>query len=49
VAKEHDLSFAIGTRSEQSDEPPTEQFAEVDHPGKATASLRLCQPGRDFR
>jgi hypothetical protein len=45
VAKEHDLSFATGMRSEQSDKPTTEQFEEVDDPGKATASLRLCQPG----
>jgi hypothetical protein len=45
VAKEHDLSFATGMRSEQSDKPTTEQFEEVDDPGKATAWLRLCQPG----
>jgi hypothetical protein len=45
VAKEYDLSFAVGMRSEQSDEPSTEQFEEVDHPGKATALLPLCQPG----
>ena len=36
-------------RSEQSNEPSTEQFDEVDHPGNATALLRLCQPGSDFR
>jgi hypothetical protein len=45
VAKEYDLSFTVGMRSEQSDEPSTEQFEEVDHPGKATALLPLCQPG----
>jgi hypothetical protein len=45
MAKEHDLGFASRMRPEQSDEPPTEQFEEVDHPGEATASLRLCQPG----
>jgi hypothetical protein len=49
VAKEHDLGFATGMRSEQSNEPSTEQFDEVDHPGDATALLRLCQPGSDFR
>jgi hypothetical protein len=31
-------------RSEQSDEPSTEQFEEVDHPGEATALLRRWQP-----
>jgi hypothetical protein len=40
VAKEHDLSFATRMRSEQSDEPSTEQFAEIDHADKATALLR---------
>jgi hypothetical protein len=45
VAKEHDFSFATRMRSEQSDEPSAEQFEEVDHPGKAIALLRLCQPG----
>jgi hypothetical protein len=49
VAKEHDLGFATRVRSEQSNEPSTEQFDEVDHPGNATALLRLCQPGSDFR
>ena len=49
VAKEHDLGLATGMRSEQSNEPSTEQFDEVDHPGNATALLRLCQPGPDFR
>ena len=48
MAKEHDLGFATGMRSEQSDVPSTEQFNEVDHPGNATALLRLCQPGSDF-
>jgi hypothetical protein len=45
MAKEHDLGFATRMRSEQPDEPSTEQFEKVDHPGKATALLRLCQPG----
>jgi hypothetical protein len=45
VAKKHDLGFATRMRSEQSDEQSAKQFEEVDHPGKATASLRLCQPG----
>jgi hypothetical protein len=45
VAKEHDLNFAVGMRSEQSEEPSAEQFEEVDYPGEATAFLRLCQPG----
>jgi hypothetical protein len=45
VAKEDDFGFAIRMRSEQSNEPSTEQFEEVDHPGNATASLRVCQPG----
>jgi hypothetical protein len=45
VAKKHNLGFATGMRSEQSDEPSTEQFEDVDHPGETTASLRLCQPG----
>ena len=49
VAKERNLGFATGMRSEQSNEPSTEQFDEVDHPGNATALLRLCQPGSDFR
>jgi hypothetical protein len=49
MTKETDLSVAIGMQSEQSDEPSTEKFEEVDHPGKATASLRLCQSGPDFR
>jgi hypothetical protein len=49
MAKKHDLGFATGLRSEQSDEPSTEKIEDVDHPGKATASLRLCQPGLDFR
>jgi hypothetical protein len=31
-------------RSEQSDEPSTEQLEEVDHPGKAIALLRRWQP-----
>jgi hypothetical protein len=31
-------------RSEQSDEPSTEQLEEVDHRGKATALLRRWQP-----
>ena len=49
VAKEHDLGFATSMRSEQSNEPSTEQFDEVDHPSNAAALLRLCQPGSDFR
>jgi hypothetical protein len=49
VAEEHGLGFAVGMRSEQSDEPSAKQFEEVDHPGNATALLRLCQPGRNFR
>jgi hypothetical protein len=49
VAKEYDLGFATGMRSEQSNEPSTEQSDEVDHPGNATALLRPCQPGLDFR
>jgi hypothetical protein len=38
------LGFATRMRSEQSDEPSTEQLEEVDHPGKATALLRRWQP-----
>jgi hypothetical protein len=49
VAKEHDLSFATGMRSEQSNEPSTEKFDEVDHRGNSTALLPLCQPGSVFR
>jgi hypothetical protein len=49
VAKEYDLGFATGMRSEQSNEPSTDEFDEVDHPDNATALLRLCQPGSDFR
>jgi hypothetical protein len=45
VAKEHDLGFATGMRPKKSEEPSTAQFEEVNHPGKATASLRLCQSG----
>jgi hypothetical protein len=41
VAKEHDLGFATGMRPEKSDETSAEQFEEVNHPSKATASLRL--------
>ena len=48
VAKEHDLGFATGTRSEQSNEPSTEKFDEVDHPGNATALLRLSSPDQIF-
>jgi hypothetical protein len=49
MVKKHDLGFATVMRSEQPDEPSTEQFEDVDHPGEATASLRLCQPGWGFR
>jgi hypothetical protein len=45
VAKKHDLGFVTGMRSEQSDEPSTEQLEEVDHPAETSASQRLCQPG----
>jgi hypothetical protein len=45
VAKEHDFGFATCVRPEQFDEPSTQRFEEVDHPGKATASLLVCQPG----
>jgi hypothetical protein len=38
------LGFATRMRSEQPDEPSTEQLEEVDHPGKATALLRRWQP-----
>jgi hypothetical protein len=31
-------------RSEQSDEPSTEQLEEIDHPGNAASLLCLCQP-----
>jgi hypothetical protein len=44
-----DRGFATVMRSEQPAEPSTEQFEDVDHPGEATASLRLCQPGWGFR
>jgi hypothetical protein len=45
MSKEHYPGFATRMRSEQSDEPSTEQSEEVDHPGKATALLRPCQLG----
>ena len=35
-------------QSEQSDEPSTEQFEEVDHPGKATALLACASPEEIF-
>jgi hypothetical protein len=38
MAKKYDFGFAIGMRSEQSNEQPTEQLEEVDHPGEATAA-----------
>jgi hypothetical protein len=41
----HDLGFAVRMQSDASDERSTEHFEEVDHPGKTTASLRLCQTG----
>jgi hypothetical protein len=38
----------VGLQSEQSDEPSTEQFEEVDHRGKATALLACASPDEIF-
>ena len=48
MAKEQDLGYATRMQSEQSDEPSTEQFEEVDHPGKATALLACASPEEIF-
>ena len=46
MAKEQDLGCATRMQSEQSDEPSTEQFEEVDHLGKATALLAYASPDK---